>query len=140
MCVLLSLDAPRPVSLLRVCACAQGGEDLRLDQRIQQLFGIMNGVFKATPATTQRGLSVGTYSVVPMTSRVGMIEWVGNTLPIKVAAWWTGLPTWFVWLTSRVLLVLCAGACVDVCWLLSFCDTELLLGTLILIKPSATLS
>ncbi len=64
----------------------QCGEDLRLDQRIQQLFGVMNGVFASTPTTAQRGLGIGTYSVVPMTSRVGIIQWVTNTRPMKVRA------------------------------------------------------
>ena len=66
------------------CCAAQGGEDLRLDQRIQQLFGVMNTVFASAPATAQRGPRIGTYAVIPMTGKVGMIEWVCNTVPIKV--------------------------------------------------------
>ena len=62
----------------------QGGEDLRLDQRIQQLFNVMNGVFASNPATAQRTMRVATYAVVPMTPSVGVIEWVKHTQPIKV--------------------------------------------------------
>ena len=68
-----------------VLSCAtQGGEDLRLDQRIQQLFTVMNGIFGSNPATIQRGMRVGTYAVVPMTPVLGVIEWVKHTMPIKV--------------------------------------------------------
>lgn len=61
----------------------KGGEDLRLDQRIEQLFEIMNGVFKASPKTARGGLSLQTYAVVPMTPTVGIIEWVDNTATLK---------------------------------------------------------
>ena len=66
--------------------CAdQGGEDLRLDQRIEQLFEVMNGVLRQSAAGAKRGLRLGTYKVVPMTGSVGMIEWVKNTRPLKVS-------------------------------------------------------
>lgn len=39
------------------------GEDLRQDQRIQQLFGVMNQILATDPDTARRGLSVDTYSV-----------------------------------------------------------------------------
>ena len=47
----------------------KGGEDLRLDQRIEQLFGIMNQILREDPACCQRGLRLRTYKVVPMTPR-----------------------------------------------------------------------
>lgn len=61
----------------------KGGEDLRLDQRIEQLFGIMNDVMSDDPACSQRSLRLRTYNVIPMTPRVGLIEWMQNTKPIK---------------------------------------------------------
>eukprot|EP00731_Ephydatia_muelleri_P028749 Em0020g393a len=61
----------------------KGGEDLRLDQRIEQLFDIMNGILLEDAACSQRGLSLKTYSVIPMTHRVGLIGWVENTIPLK---------------------------------------------------------
>jgi DNA-dependent protein kinase catalytic subunit len=61
----------------------KGGEDLRLDQRIEQLFGVMNRILQEDPACCQRGLSLTTYNVIPMTPRVGIIEWVQNTKPLK---------------------------------------------------------
>lgn len=47
----------------------KGGEDLRQDQRIEQLFFLMNQVFIKDPACSQRKLKLKTYQVVPMTSR-----------------------------------------------------------------------
>jgi len=47
----------------------KGGEDLRLDQRIEQLFGLMNDVMADDPACSQRGLRLRTYQVIPMTPR-----------------------------------------------------------------------
>jgi DNA-dependent protein kinase catalytic subunit len=61
----------------------KAGEDLRLDQRIEELFGVMNGILMEDPACSQRGLHLTTYKVIPMTPRVGMIEWVQNTKPLK---------------------------------------------------------
>jgi DNA-dependent protein kinase catalytic subunit len=61
----------------------KGGEDLRLDQRVQQLFSVMNEIFRNDPACRKRNLAITTYQVVPMTSKVGMLEWLQNTKPIK---------------------------------------------------------
>ncbi len=47
----------------------KGGEDLRLDQRIEQLFTIMNKVFTKDPVCRQRKLGLKTYQVIPMTPR-----------------------------------------------------------------------
>lgn len=61
----------------------KGGEDLRLDHRVQQLFSIMNGIFTLDPACENRDLNIKTFGVVPMTNRLGCLEWVDNTEPMK---------------------------------------------------------
>jgi DNA-dependent protein kinase catalytic subunit len=61
----------------------KGGEDLRLDQRVEQLFSVMNEIFVQNPACCKRRLAIKTYQVVPMTSKVGIIEWLENTRPLK---------------------------------------------------------
>ncbi|KAG5837285.1 hypothetical protein ANANG_G00237680 [Anguilla anguilla] len=61
----------------------KGGEDLRQDQRIEQLFGIMNTVLSQDSSCSQRNMHLHTYQVVPMTSRIGLIEWIGNTCTLK---------------------------------------------------------
>eukprot|EP00743_Colponemidia_sp_Colp-15_P008934 GILK01009748.1.p1 GENE.GILK01009748.1~~GILK01009748.1.p1 ORF type:complete len:1463 (+),score=312.38 GILK01009748.1:308-4390(+) len=61
----------------------KGGEDLRLDQRIQQLFSVTNEIFHTDAATAARQLDIKTFQVVPMNKRLGVIEWVQNTVPLK---------------------------------------------------------
>jgi len=61
----------------------KGGEDLRLDQRVQQLFSVMNEIFASDAQCSRRHLTLRTYQVIPMTGQVGMIEWIDNTKPLK---------------------------------------------------------
>nr|QOY44576.1 DNA-dependent protein kinase catalytic subunit [Alvinella pompejana] len=61
----------------------KGGEDLRLDQRIQQLFGLMNEIFSHASKCHQYNLQLRTYQVIPMTTRIGLIEWMKNTKTLK---------------------------------------------------------
>ncbi len=82
----------------------KGGEDLRNDERVQQLFMLMNGVvsapsaaaaalsFSATTdafadhAATSAGvdttLRACTYAVIPMSTQTGLLQWVANTVPL----------------------------------------------------------
>lgn len=50
----------------------KGGEDLRQDQRIEQLFEVMNVILSRDAACSQRNMQLRTYRVVPMTSRCGL--------------------------------------------------------------------
>ncbi|XP_075444614.1 LOW QUALITY PROTEIN: DNA-dependent protein kinase catalytic subunit [Ascaphus truei] len=61
----------------------KGGEDLRQDQRIEQLFDIMNIILSQDAACSQRHMQLKTYQVIPMTSRIGLIEWLENTCTLK---------------------------------------------------------
>ncbi|KAH9508229.1 hypothetical protein Btru_050515 [Bulinus truncatus] len=61
----------------------KSGEDLRLDQRIEMLFFMMNKVMNSDWACRQRKLQLKTYQVISMTPRVGLIEWMRNTCPLK---------------------------------------------------------
>ncbi|CAL1543153.1 unnamed protein product [Lymnaea stagnalis] len=61
----------------------KSGEDLRLDQRIETLFFVMNKVMNSDPACRQRKLQLKTYQVISMTPRVGLIEWMQHTKPLK---------------------------------------------------------
>lgn len=47
----------------------KSGEDLRQDQRIQQLLSVMNILLGSDAACAQRGLQLRTYQVVPLTTR-----------------------------------------------------------------------
>ncbi|KAM8966776.1 DNA-dependent protein kinase catalytic subunit [Pelodytes ibericus] len=61
----------------------KGGEDLRQDQRIEQLFTIMNIILSRDAASSQRHMQLKTYQVIPMTTRIGLIEWLENTCTLK---------------------------------------------------------
>ncbi|XP_058033644.1 DNA-dependent protein kinase catalytic subunit [Ahaetulla prasina] len=61
----------------------KGGEDLRQDQRIEQLFEVMNNILSRDAACSQRNMQIKTYQVIPMTTRLGLIEWLENTYPLK---------------------------------------------------------
>ncbi|XP_056155309.1 DNA-dependent protein kinase catalytic subunit [Lampris incognitus] len=61
----------------------KGGEDLRQDQRIEQLFSVMNILLRHDTACSRRGLQLRTYQVIPFTTRIGLIEWMENTCTLK---------------------------------------------------------
>ncbi|XP_044195297.1 DNA-dependent protein kinase catalytic subunit [Thunnus albacares] len=61
----------------------KGGEDLRQDQRIEQLFAVMNILLSHDTTCTHRGLQLRTYQVIPITTRIGLIEWMENTCTLK---------------------------------------------------------
>ncbi|XP_060920840.1 DNA-dependent protein kinase catalytic subunit isoform X2 [Labrus mixtus] len=61
----------------------KGGEDLRQDQRIEQLFSVMNILLSHDAACTHRGLTLHTYQVIPISTRIGLIEWMENTCTLK---------------------------------------------------------
>ncbi|XP_013395650.1 DNA-dependent protein kinase catalytic subunit-like, partial [Lingula anatina] len=67
----------------------KGGEDLRQDQRLEQLFYIMNRVFSQDPDCKPRQYKLRTYQVIPMTTRVGLIEWVNQTKTLKEVVYGT---------------------------------------------------
>lgn len=51
----------------------KGGEDLRQDQRIEQLFAVMNILLNNDAACAQRGLQIRTYQVIPITTRFRVV-------------------------------------------------------------------
>jgi len=61
----------------------KGIEDLRLDQRIEQLFSLMNEIFTSDPECLKRDLQIHTFQVIPMTKMLGVLEWIDGTVPIK---------------------------------------------------------
>ncbi|TPX36936.1 hypothetical protein SmJEL517_g00919 [Synchytrium microbalum] len=62
----------------------KGGEDIRVDQRIQQMFGLMNDIMSKDPHCARDRLHLTTYKVIPMTQNLGIIEWVSNSMPLAV--------------------------------------------------------
>ena len=59
----------------------KGGDDLRQDSVMQQVFEKVGSTLRADPETRQRKLGIRTYKIIPLTSLTGVIEWVNNTIP-----------------------------------------------------------
>jgi len=57
----------------------KGSEDLRLDQRVEELFEVMNKIFFFDPECQSREVSLVTFQILPMTKSLGLIEWVDQS-------------------------------------------------------------
>eukprot|EP00878_Enallax_costatus_P008272 GHUV01008648.1.p1 GENE.GHUV01008648.1~~GHUV01008648.1.p1 ORF type:complete len:2405 (+),score=620.50 GHUV01008648.1:939-7217(+) len=56
----------------------KGHEDLRQDERVMQLFGLVNNMLGAERSTAERDLSIARYAVIPLSPNSGLIGWVPN--------------------------------------------------------------
>jgi len=56
----------------------KGHEDLRQDERVMQLFGLVNTLLQTDPETSTRDLTIKRYAVIPLSSNAGLIGWVDN--------------------------------------------------------------
>ncbi|CAD2214448.1 hypothetical protein AGDE_13289 [Angomonas deanei] len=83
MDVMSSLQAPRRLTFYTTQqsydVLLKCNEDMRLDQRIQDVFFICSSLLQREGGTTSTSLYLRTYSVVPLTDKVGLIQWVPHT-------------------------------------------------------------
>lgn len=56
----------------------KGHEDLRQDERVMQLFGLVNTLLNSNMTTAHRDLGIARYAVVPLSPNSGLIGWVPN--------------------------------------------------------------
>nr|XP_043617793.1 serine/threonine-protein kinase TOR isoform X2 [Erigeron canadensis] len=56
----------------------KGHEDLRQDERVMQLFGLVNTLLENSRKTEDKDLSIQRYEVIPLSPNSGLIEWVPN--------------------------------------------------------------
>lgn len=54
----------------------KGHEDLRQDERVMQLFGLVNTLLQKDPDTFRRNLTIQRYAVIPLSTNSGLIGWV----------------------------------------------------------------
>lgn len=54
----------------------KGHEDLRQDERVMQLFGLVNTLLQKDPNTFRRNLTIQRYVVIPLSTKSGLIGWV----------------------------------------------------------------
>ena len=50
----------------------QGHEDLRQDERVMQLFGLVNSMLTGDRTTKEQDLSIARYAVIPLSPNSGM--------------------------------------------------------------------
>lgn len=58
---------------------------MRQDAVMEQVFELVNSVLRRDRETRRRDLSVRDYKVIPLGTQAGLLEFVGNTLPLQ--AW-----------------------------------------------------
>jgi serine/threonine-protein kinase mTOR len=56
----------------------KGHEDIRQDERVMQLFGLVNTLLAIDPQTSKKDLSIRRYPVIPLSQNTGLIGWVPN--------------------------------------------------------------
>jgi len=56
----------------------KGHEDLRQDERVMQLFRLVNTLLNSARFTAEHGLSIARYAVIPLSPNSGLIGWVPN--------------------------------------------------------------
>jgi serine/threonine-protein kinase mTOR len=54
----------------------KGHEDLRQDERVMQLFGLVNALLQNDPETHKRHLAIERFSVIPLSQNTGLIGWL----------------------------------------------------------------
>ena len=79
--VITSKQRPRKLSIVgsdgqEYSFLLKGHEDLRQDERVMQLFGLVNTLLADDPDSATLDLGIHTYSVVPLSQNSGLISWV----------------------------------------------------------------
>ena len=57
----------------------KGHEDLRQDERVMQLFGLVNDLLANDPETSKEHLFITTYNIIPLSPMSGLIGWVPHS-------------------------------------------------------------
>ena len=88
MLILSSMRAPKRLTFygsdsVEYRFLAKSDEDLRNDQRVQQVFEAMNSIFRSKPDCRKHNMKVNTFAVVPITMTAGLIEWVDGTCTLS---------------------------------------------------------
>ena len=79
--VISSKQRPRKLTIvgsngLEYSYLLKGHEDLRQDERVMQLFGLVNSLLSNDRTTEERNLSIQRYAVIPLSPNSGLISWV----------------------------------------------------------------
>jgi len=61
----------------------EGNDDLRQDAVMEQVFELVNNILRRDRETRRRDLTIRDYRVIPLSSQAGVLEFVGNTIPLS---------------------------------------------------------
>ena len=81
--VISSKQRPRKISIhgsngREYVFLLKGHEDLRQDERVMQIFGLVNNLLLKNHETARRDLAIQRYSVIPLSQNSGLLEWLMN--------------------------------------------------------------
>jgi len=62
----------------------KGHEDIRQDERVMQLFGLVNTLLSIDPQTSKKDLCIRRYPVIPLSQNAGLIGWVKDSDTLHV--------------------------------------------------------
>ncbi|KAI6821042.1 TOR1 phosphatidylinositol 3-kinase [Hortaea werneckii] len=87
--VISSKQRPRKVSLRgsdgqRYDYVLKGHEDIRQDERVMQLFGLVNTLLATDPECLKRHLNIQRYAAIPLSTSSGLLGWVPNSDTLHV--------------------------------------------------------
>jgi FKBP12-rapamycin complex-associated protein len=79
--VIKSKQRPRKISIMgsdgvEYFFLLKGHEDLRQDERVMQLFGLVNSLLQADRGTGAKHLSIQRFNVIPLSPTSGLLSWV----------------------------------------------------------------
>ncbi|OQR84376.1 phosphatidylinositol kinase (PIK-L1), partial [Thraustotheca clavata] len=83
MLVMTSKQRPRRITMvgtngLEYMFLLKGHEDLRQDERVTQLFGLVNALLINDRTTSKKDLKITRYPVIPLSHNAGIVGWVPN--------------------------------------------------------------
>ena len=62
----------------------KGHEDIRQDERVMQLFGLVNTLLTTDPDCLKRHLNIQRYAAIPLSTQSGLLGWVPNSDTLHV--------------------------------------------------------
>ena len=82
--VIPSKQRPRKMTLrgsdgIQYAFVLKGHEDIRQDERVMQLFGLVNTLLKNDPESTKRHLSIIKFPAIPLSTNSGLLGWVPDS-------------------------------------------------------------
>ena len=87
--VIQSKQRPRKLTLrgsdgISYTYLVKGHEDIRQDERVMQLFGLVNTLLSHDPECLKRHLNIQRYAAIPLSTQSGLLGWVPNSDTLHV--------------------------------------------------------